>query len=346
MSQDRRNFLKHIGTGAAAVAAVSTAATKVAHAGPADGSFAALASPGADQIKISLDLDGSFAGWLFSSEGGGATSDVVTEKVGADHVIKKHVAGVKYEDITVTCGTGMSKAFYEWIKASFDGRADRHSGVIAVADKRTDSTSILAFQNAFISEIGMPALDAGSKDAAKMTIKFAPEYTRKKLASGQLNKSDPTPIQKKWLPANFRLKIDGLEEPCKRIASIDSFTWKLTPDTVAVDDSGKPIKVPGRIEVPDLAFSLPEVDGVPFDSWLEDFVIKGNNGDDKERSGSLQFLAANGKDMLFEVDFFHLGIFKCNPDKAEAGSESIRRVKVEMYCEQMEFEYSSASTWM
>ena len=30
--------------------------------------------------------------------------------------VKKHLAGVKYEDITVNCGTGMSKGFYEWTK--------------------------------------------------------------------------------------------------------------------------------------------------------------------------------------------------------------------------------------
>jgi len=29
---------------------------------------------------------------------------------------KKHIAGVKYEDITVNCGTGMAKGFYNWTK--------------------------------------------------------------------------------------------------------------------------------------------------------------------------------------------------------------------------------------
>ena len=37
--------------------------------------------------------------------------------------------------------------------------------------------------------------------------------------------------------------------------------------------------------------------------------------------------------MLFTLTFKHLGIFKLTPEKVEAGSENIRRVKAEMYCE-------------
>lgn len=37
---------------------------------------------------------------------------------------------------------------------------------------------------ALITQIGFPALDAGSKDAAKMTITFSPEYTRMQSNTG------------------------------------------------------------------------------------------------------------------------------------------------------------------
>jgi hypothetical protein len=37
---------------------------------------------------------------------------------------------------------------------------------------------------ALITQIGLPALDAASKDAAKMTVKFAPEYTRTHAKTG------------------------------------------------------------------------------------------------------------------------------------------------------------------
>src|SRR5581483_11295620 len=84
--------------------------------------------------KYAIELDGIEAGWVSSVEGGNASSDVVVEKVGADHIAKKHIAGVKYEDITVNCGTGMSKGFYDWIKASFDHNYVRKDGAIITAD--------------------------------------------------------------------------------------------------------------------------------------------------------------------------------------------------------------------
>ena len=57
--------------------------------------------------RFAMDLGGTFAGWISSIEGGHATSDVVVEKLGPDMIQHKHIAGVKYEDITVNCGTSM-----------------------------------------------------------------------------------------------------------------------------------------------------------------------------------------------------------------------------------------------
>ena len=68
-------------------------------------------------------------------------------------------------------------------------------------------------------------------------------------------------------------------------------------------------------------------------------MIKGNSGQDQERNGTLEFLTPNLQDVLFTLDLRHLGIFKIAPEKAEAGGENIRRVKAEMYCEDIGFSY-------
>ena len=36
--------------------------------------------------KYGLELDGQFAGWIYSAEGGDATSDVVLERLGPDNI--------------------------------------------------------------------------------------------------------------------------------------------------------------------------------------------------------------------------------------------------------------------
>ena len=48
---------------------------------------------------------------------------------------------------------------------------------------------------------------------------------------------------------------------------------------------------------------------------------------------------------LFNLSFENLGIIKFTPDKLDSGSDKLRYVKVEMYCESMKFKYSPNATW-
>src|SRR5947207_7151585 len=95
--------------------------------------------------KFAIDVDGVNAGWVSSVEGGHATSDVIVEKVGVDHIQHKHIGGVKYEDVSISCGTGMSKAFYEWLKASFDRKTVRKNGAIISCDYNYKEVSRLTW---------------------------------------------------------------------------------------------------------------------------------------------------------------------------------------------------------
>jgi phage tail-like protein len=293
--------------------------------------------------KYAIELDGIEAGWVSSVDGGHATSDVVVEKVGADHLQRKHIAGVKYEEITVSCGTGMSQKFYQWVKDSFDHKYSRKNGAVIAADYDYKEHSRLSFFNALISEIGFPALDAGSKDPCKMSIKLKPEYTRQATgASGSIAggkyKNDQV-VQKKWLPSNFRLKIDGLD--CTRVNKIEALTVKQKTVENAVGELRDYECEPAYLEIPNLVVTLAESHAAEFYKWHDDFVIKGNNGDAAEKGGTLEFLAPNMSDVLFTVTFEHLGIFKLTPEKVEAGSENIRRIKAEMYCEDMKFDFKA-----
>jgi len=307
----------------------------------------AIAQRGYVAGKYGVELDGIMAGWVWSAEGGHATSDVVVEKLGPDHIQKKHIAGVKYEDITVSCGTGMSKGFYEWIKASFDHKYGRKNGAIIAADYDYNEHSRLTFYNGLITEVGFPALDAASKDAAKMSIKFAPEYTRVTTTTGGPSVSGSkysidAKVQKKWLPANFRFRVDGFDENCKKINKVEAIVVKQKVVENPVGELRDYEKEPAVLEIPNVVITFPESHSEQFYQWHEDFVIKGNNGDDKEKNGSLEFLTPNLQEVLFRIDFMHMGIFKLTPEKVESASENIRRLKAEMYCEDMKFSYNAS----
>ena len=101
-------------------------------------------------------------------------------------------------------------------------------------------------------------------------------------------------------------------------------------------------KEPAHLEVPNLVITFPESHADEVYKWHENFVIKGVNGDDQEKSGQLEYLTPDLKEVLFTLQFQHLGIFKLTPEKVESGSEQIRRLKAEMYCEDMKFDYKAA----
>jgi len=94
-----------------------------------------------------------------------------------------------------------------------------------------------------------------------------------------------------------------------------------------------------NLETSNLVITLSEAYADPFFKWHESFVVNGKNELDHEKTGRLQYLSPDLKSVLITVDFTGLGIFKLTPEKVEAGSENIRRVKAEMYCEDIKFRY-------
>lgn len=290
--------------------------------------------------RYAVLLDGAVAGWVQSVEGGHAAADAAS----VASVQRKHIAGVKYEDITVSCGAGMSKPFYEWIKASFDRKYMRKNGSIIAADYDYKVVSTLEFINGLITEVSFPALDAAAKDAAKMTIKISPETTRMVEQRGARLAGAPAQhaaAQKQWLPANFRLKIAGLD--CTRVNKIEAITIKQKVVENPVGEMRTAQKEPAKLEIPNLVISMPEQNAAALAAWHKESVVNGRAANNR-KDGQLEYLMPDGRESLFTLTFHNLGIFKLTPDKMEAGSENIRRVKAEMYCEEIRFSYGD-SAW-
>ncbi|MGH9022525.1 MAG: phage tail protein, partial [Acidimicrobiia bacterium] len=301
----------------------------------------AQSSPTADQRSyvtghFALDLDGAFAGPVLAAAGGSAFGDVVVAEPAGSPFRTKHIGGVKYEDISVQVGHGMSKGFYDWIKTTADGKPTRRSGALIAADFNYREISRLTFHEAILTELGMPALDAASKDAAKMTLKFAPESTRRSSGSGAKVPASSRKDQKKWLPANFRLKIDGLEAACTKVNKIEAIIIKQAMVEAPVGDGREHADSAGGLTLSDLVVSLAESFAEPFYAWHEDFVIKGNSTDDREKGGTLEFLSSDNKTVLFSLAFSNLGIFRLTQEPQDS-AQSIRRVKAEMYVERIAF---------
>ena len=334
---DRRGFL----AGAAGLTGVALSvgawkpvfAMETASAGPLSDLVPAVQRVG----HISFTLDERPAGFVSSAVGGSAFADVVNEKVGPSPFVRKHIAGVKYEDITVSAGTGMSKAFYSWIQESFAGRTPAHSGSIAGTDFNFKVIEQRDFSSALITEVGFPALDAASKDAAKLSIKFQPESTRVRFGGG--GSIQPGTVNQKlakWDVNNFKLTINGMDTSF--VSKIDAINFKWIYSSFN-GETGSTFRQLSEIEVPNIKFAIAEAHAKDFFQWHQDFVINGNNSSENEKTGSLSFLSADLKTELFRLDFSGLGIFALDPDPLLTTAKEIRQVTAQLYCDKSIFSF-------
>jgi len=312
----RRAFLGRAAGAAAVVAGAGVGAGAIA------GSAAAAAKPPRTYTAghFALELGGLPCGFMVGLDGGDPDLAVDLDLVGSDSIQRKHIAGVKYEDFTLQVGSGMGKPMYQWIKDSFDKGYVRKNGSIVSADFNYREKRNTSMSQAFISSVTIPALDGASKDPAYLAVSLTP---------GKLTQSPPSgqPVQaarsKAWLQSNFVFELDGLDT--SRVASIDSFTWKCG---VAADGSQV-------LEVSDIAVSFPKQDLSSWRQWYDGLA----GGANDERRGALTLVGAhNGAVITFGLG--NLGLYRLSRDPAAPG----RRVKAEMYCEEMRF-HASGGGW-
>ena len=134
-------------------------------------------SSNASTVRYGLELHDASMGFVHSFEGGDATADVAVEPPGADGIARKHLGNVRYEEIVLTCGANMSQPFYDLVAAALKETSRTHFGPSfspngAVVAYDAAEVWRLHFFHAFVSEVGFPALDASSKDAATLCVKL------------------------------------------------------------------------------------------------------------------------------------------------------------------------------
>ncbi len=304
-----------------------TGKTRFAHA--------ALSQDRASQAgRFALVLDGQIVGFLKSVESGFVSGSVVTQQLGAESLLKKALGSITYEDITIQCGSDMAPGFYQWIQASMDVQGNPYkNGTILRTNINSQVVEEKVFQNAIITEVAFPALDLESNEPDFFSVTFKPQQTIFQSGSGsQISYSAQSPQGAgQWAPYFFRLNIRGLEEACASITRIEPLVWKR--QLIQTHGGGAPM--PGRPETPNLVITLPASQADPFSQWFYNFVLQGNASDSQEKPGLLELLGPDQQQVLFTISFGNLGIFRMSPVMDANGTSSL--VKVEMYCETMQF---------
>ena len=319
----RREFLTRAGLMAGGMAVLGLSGIK-SH--PA----AALETTRSYTGTFALELDKETVP-IRSAEGGFPRADVISEMVGPGYVTKKHIGPPKFQPMVIGCDPLMSKTLFDWIAATLTMNLMKKSGALITANFDLKEHSRLQFTNALITEIGFPACEGASKDAGFLTVKLAPEFTTPLAGKGSVVPITSKTTQR-WLLANFRLTIPGLD--CSKVSKIDAFTIKQTMTENVAGVTRDYAKEPPKLEFPNLSISLAESTAATFYAWFQDMVIKGNTGENNEKAGILEFLDPTLKSTIMTVYLHHLGIFGFAPEKTKE-TDAIKRVKVDMYCEQI-----------
>ncbi len=280
-----------------------------------------------------LDKGGDQLPTLRTVEGGGAKADVVSYQMGENGDIWRQLGKSKYEDIKLSLGLADATGFWAWIEEFLKGIHTRKNGAIVVADYNYCEKARREFHQAMIVSLGFPKWDANAKDQANITVTLAPEKVSFVAANGKkfAAPGKGEAAQKRIAACNFRFSIDGFEAQCLRTSKVDAFEVKVktVEHHLGWGHDGarlEPLKIPGKIEYPNLVFYIPEMDAEPFRS-LHNKHMDGKERD-LGRTAKLSFYDNHKVDQgEFQFDGVH--IFNVQSEKSDANSEDVKLVKVE-----------------
>jgi hypothetical protein len=127
-----------------------------------------------------------------------------------------------------------------------------------------------------------------------------------------------------------------------KVTKIDTFTVRRAVPNNSVADPRNSETKPGVIEFPDLRITLSASGAQTWVSWHDDFVVKGNNGPDNERSGAIVYVDVNQIEVL-RITLSSCGIFKLTPQQEmkppspQSMPGMVQSIVAELYCERMDF---------
>jgi hypothetical protein len=282
---------------------------------------------GAGNFALEIGAETRF---VQSVEGG-----VVRGVVAADPSGDKRITGVVVDPIRAKIG---SDDFAQFVNGSLsgDGKTQPVNGVVHMTDLNFKSVDSREFTNAVLTEVTLPTLDGASKEQVALTIVLQPESVRARGGQGNVVGGGKIGTSAKRAVASaFRVTIPGMDT--QRVAKIDEITAsrKAAGSTPGEQRDLGQSPPPGQWQVSNIVIQVPQQYAKDFVTWHDDFVIKGNNGADRERTMTIEVLDATLQQTLMTVTLSGVGIIAVSPVPAEAGSDAIARSRVELYAEKL-----------
>ncbi|MBK7195706.1 MAG: phage tail protein [Myxococcales bacterium] len=296
-----------------------------------------VSTPLYSSAQFLLELDGGKVTTVRSIEGGKISTEIITyqnnRKPSEGNYLKQN-GKLKYEAIKVVAPMAASQDMWSWMETFIKGTCQRRNGALVAADHEYKEKARRTFSDAIIEEIAFPKFDASDKNPANVTVTIQPEilvYEAPKDGA-VISPEDPGMQRAQHVKCcNFKFHFEGAPGEY-RVTKVDGFSVKAK--TIDYHHAGRlePLKIPGKLEFPNITFYVPEPDAAYFIKVAGDL----RKGIRPEPTNAWITYFDSAKQDKGEIKFHGCRIFSATQDKLDAANEDVRSVKVEMAVESVE----------
>ena len=269
-----------------------------------------------------LEVDGKPVGTMQSVEGGYAKADVTALSVATEEYPLKHVSNVRFEPITIR---GDVNSLADLAKKSLE-KPSPVSGRLLTMGMTGKSIASLEFFNAIPTRVAIGDLDALSKEACSIEITLTPEKTRR--VEGGSGAAQMMAKQERCVRSNFTVKIPGVVTTGVMKVENLALTREVTADNLG--SQRIEMKNPTKPSIPNVVLTVTEATAKDFWTWYDNFLLKGDNGQDKEKTIDVQLMSPDQRSVVLTLQGTGVGMVAMRSAIA-SGSESIAKVEVELY---------------
>jgi hypothetical protein len=286
-----------------------------------------------------LRVGSSSAAFLKSFSGFDYESEVAKHDLAADNFQVKQASTYKYSPAKAKIGMNQAGEMAEWIRASFKKKYMTKSGEFVAANFDYEETHRITFQDALMQEIALPKLEGNSKEPGYMDITFLAEDVQHLKGKGDKIQGEFNTNAKECQPHMFRVEVAGLEDACKRVASVDPITFKQATVRDEIGIHRIHALVPAKVELGNIKMTLSAADAPAWAEWADAWFRQGKCLTSDHKDGAIYFMDPTGKD-IGHVELKQLGLAKFSAGEHTANSEAVKRVTVELYVQEIEMMFN------
>lgn len=285
--------------------------------------------------RFAVTIGSYSAGYVKSFTQGQFKGSLNETSTSTEHWMKKNIASWEFTDFSMEVSFAMGKGLMDWMQSAMDNNAIPMDGSVVVADFNGKAIREVQFFRAYITKIGIPALNATDKGNAFITFGMKPTELKYLKASGDIAKPAVGPTTKSITTNNFSFKLGSFNT--KRVNSFGGLDWTCTVKPDQHGESQYPELAATTMKQPDISFKINALDGQQFEDHAKAWFMDGKREEKDELTGSLDFLGPNMKDILATVTFQNVGLLELTPPK-QVRDDSLQFYECKYYCEHAKLE--------